>query len=171
MSEVQHQKFLNTELRSKSNQDSSGAKYKQHIQNLESKFQEIRNNASIMTQKIEQIKFEKDQSMQTVEALKKELKDGAGHLDELRKQRHLLDLEQIEEKNRYSDLFVKFSGVQEELSQAQNQLGFLQKQQGETEQQLKAERRKAAKLEREWEQFTFCQENFQQNRNSELGSL
>lgn len=51
--EISHLKTVNSELRVKSSSDNSSLKYKQHIQNLEAKFLEIRENTSLMTQKLD----------------------------------------------------------------------------------------------------------------------
>lgn len=121
--EISHLKTVNSELRVKSSSDNSSLKYKQHIQNLEAKFLEIRENTSLMTQKLDQVMFEKEQCTQTIVTLKQERLEQAECLEGLRKEKHALELQQIEEKDRYSELYVKSSGLQEDLTKAEQEVG------------------------------------------------
>lgn len=122
--ELSHLKAINSELRSKNNIESVGVKYKQHIQSLEAKFKEIRDNTALMSQKIDQVTFEKEQCLQTVSSLKQELTEAQISLEEIRREKHTLELQQIEEKDRYSDLFVKSSSQQEDLNKARHEVDF-----------------------------------------------
>ena len=66
--------------------------------------------------------------MQTIAALKQEVVESSASLEGLRKEKHALELMQIEDKDRYSDLFVKNSSLSEDFNKASHEVsGFSQR--------------------------------------------
>jgi predicted nuclease with TOPRIM domain len=90
--ELKIMKDKNEDLKAQYASKNHKKQYKEHIQCLEAKFREIKENSSKIQQKLEETVFENDQLVQTVEELKKELVETNEKLSVERKSKHELEL-------------------------------------------------------------------------------
>lgn len=105
-------------------QKSNKKQYKDHIQNLEAKFIEIKEGSVKVQQKLEETLFENEQKEQTIKNLKEELVSSNEKVSTLRTEKHELELENIQNKDKMSELFVQNSSIVEDLNKVQQEVSI-----------------------------------------------
>jgi chromosome segregation ATPase len=150
---------------------SKDKEYKEHIRILEQKFQEIRNNSRMSIHRLEEVEFENGQLRETIQNTKQELVVLGEKMSGIRKEKHRMELDLIESKDKMSELLMQNSGLVEDLAKSQQEVEYIKKQFNETDAMLKIERRKAACLERELDQCKFTVTTLEKNSQELVESL
>ena len=144
--------------------------YKTKMLELETKIKNTKIEMDEKDQKIEENEFTLEQLEQTIKNVKTDLKDMTKKMSEERRCKHEIEIKMIDLKDKYSEVMLKKTEVLDDFEKAVQELNYVKSQLELRENDLKVERRKAATIEREFEQLKFSTETSSIEVNDQLNT-
>ena len=144
-----------TTLKKKNQSLSDTSNFKQRISDLDEEVRQLKKQIKAKETTLEDTEFTNSQLQKTISALKAELNELNKKVGEERRSKHQIEIKQIELKDQQSKLYLRSRCLEEDLERVTQELNYVSGQLEAKDQDLKSERRKAAYLEREFEQYKF----------------
>ncbi len=122
---------------------------------LETKFREVKDKYSAKSKAFDELEFESQQLKTTIDGLKQEIQAANESCIGDRKERHKLEMNLIETKNRLSESIVAQRQMEDRLKVVLAEDDYLKQENAKLEESWKNEKRKGVTIERENEQIKY----------------
>ena len=128
---------------------------KENLETLEGKFKEVREKYSLKSKCFEELEFENQQMKLTITGLKSEVHNLAESSLNERKERHKLEMQLIEIKNRFAETQISAKVHEDRVKNLSTENESLKNENARYEESWKTEKRRSVALEREIEQHMY----------------
>ena len=159
---IQEKELLQSQIQSLKKKNaglSDNSRFKRVISEQEEQIKSLKKELKKNSSSNDDIEFINSQLQKTITNLKSELQELSKKMGEERRTKHQMEIKIIETKDQLSKIFLKNRCLEDDYEKAAQELTYVQNQLELKDEDLKNERRKAAYLEREFDQFKFSSDS------------